>query len=131
MPKAIELLPCPFCGAEAQYRRFGAGNDWLMIECTNPYGACCSMSTTYTKESERILADKWNRRAKPMSDELRKAIDEMFEVVMCSQCKYSDFSKTIDYAYTCKNKLSPCRNRLVSCDFGCVYGQKKEEAEDV
>jgi hypothetical protein len=37
------------------------------------------MSADYTKESERILADKWNRRAKPVSDELRKAINEMFE----------------------------------------------------
>jgi hypothetical protein len=79
MSKAIELLPCPFCGAEANFRRFGAGNDLLMVECTNQYGACCRMSADYTKESERILADKWNRRAKPVSDELRKAINEMFE----------------------------------------------------
>lgn len=75
----IELLPCPFCGAEAQYRRFGIGNDCLAIECTNPYGACCSMSTVEGEETKRILSDKWNRRAKPMFDELRKAIDEMFE----------------------------------------------------
>jgi hypothetical protein len=79
MSKAIELLPCPFCGAEANFRRFGAENDLLMVECTNQYGACCRMSADYTKESERILADKWNRRAKPVSDELRKAINEMFE----------------------------------------------------
>jgi hypothetical protein len=79
MSKAIELLPCPFCGAEAQFRRFGVGNDLLMIECANPYGACCRMSIAYTTESERMLADRWNRRTKPMSDELRKAIDEIFE----------------------------------------------------
>jgi hypothetical protein len=51
-------------------------------------------------------------------------------VVICSECKYSDFSKTVDYAYTCKNRISPCRNRLVSCDFGCVYGQKREREND-
>jgi hypothetical protein len=79
MPKAIELLPCPFCGRKAQFRWFGVGDENILIECTNPYGACCSMSMAYTSESERILADKWNRRTKPMSDELRKAIDEMFE----------------------------------------------------
>lgn len=53
-----------------------------------------------------------------------------YGVVMCSKCKYSDFSKTVDYAYTCKNRISPCRNRLVSCDFGCVYGQKRKDEED-
>jgi hypothetical protein len=37
------------------------------------------MSVAYTTESERMLADRWNRRTKPMSDELRKAIDEIFE----------------------------------------------------
>jgi hypothetical protein len=32
-----------------------------------------------TEESERILAEKWNRRSvKPITGELRKAIDEMF-----------------------------------------------------
>ena len=75
----LELLPCPFCGAEAQFRRFGIGNDLLMVECANLYAICCSMSMAYTSESERLLADKWNRHAKIMSDELRKAIDEMFE----------------------------------------------------
>lgn len=79
MAKAIELLPCPFCGAEAQFRRFGVGDEDILVECTNSYGACCRMSMAYTSESERILTDKWNRRAKPMSDELRKAINEMFE----------------------------------------------------
>jgi hypothetical protein len=79
MTKSIELLPCPFCGADAQYRRFGADNENILIECTNQYGACCRMSMAYTSESEKILATKWNRRAKPMSDELKKAINEMFE----------------------------------------------------
>jgi hypothetical protein len=79
MMAEIKLLPCPFCGAEAQFRKFGAENDLLMVECTNPYGACCRMSIDYTKESEKILVDRWNRRVKPMSDELRKAIGEMFE----------------------------------------------------
>jgi hypothetical protein len=37
------------------------------------------MSIAYTTESERMLADRWNRRTKPVSDELRKAINEMFE----------------------------------------------------
>lgn len=30
----------------------------------------------------------------------------------------------IDYVYACKNRKSPCRNRLVGYDFGCVYGEK-------
>lgn len=46
------------------------------------------------------------------------------EIVYCDKCRHADFSKTIDYAYACKNRKSPCRNRLVGYDFGCVYGEK-------
>ena len=79
MVTEIKLLPCPFCGAEAQFRRFGVGDEDILVECTNSYGACCRMSMAYTPESEKILADKWNKRTKPMSDELKNAINEMFE----------------------------------------------------
>lgn len=27
MVTEIKLLPCPFCGAEAQFRRFGVGDE--------------------------------------------------------------------------------------------------------
>ncbi len=53
------------------------------------------------------------------------------EIVYCDKCRYLDFSKTVDYAYVCKNIKSPCRNRLVGSDFGCVYGEKKEIEADV
>lgn len=56
------LKNCPFCGAEAQYRKFGAGNDLLVIECNNPHGACCRMSTVDGEDAKRILTEKWNRR---------------------------------------------------------------------
>jgi uncharacterized protein (DUF2225 family) len=52
-------------------------------------------------------------------------------VVLCPKCKYACFSKTIEYAYVCKNKSSPCHNRTTASDFGCVYGQKKEIEADV
>ena len=48
------------------------------------------------------------------------------KMLKCSECKYSGFSKTVEYAYTCKNRISPCRNRLVYSDFFCAYWQKKE-----
>jgi len=57
-----ELRNCPFCGSKAQYRLFGESNDLLMIECDNPYGACCSMSTVAGEETKRILTEKWNHR---------------------------------------------------------------------
>ena len=52
------------------------------------------------------------------------------EIVYCPKCKYSDFSKTIEYAYTCKNRLSPCRNRIAAANFGCTYGERKESDND-
>jgi hypothetical protein len=52
-------------------------------------------------------------------------------VVLCPKCKYAGFSKTTAYAYVCKNRLSPCRDRTTMSDFGCVYGQKKEIEADV
>ena len=51
---------------------------------------------------------------------------ETVKTINCHECKYSVFSKTVEYAYTCKNRMSPCRNRLVYSDFYCAYGQKKE-----
>lgn len=44
--------------------------------------------------------------------------------ILCPECEYSKDS-TIPYAYNCKNKISPCRNRIVYADFGCTYGKKK------
>jgi hypothetical protein len=51
MVTEIKLLPCPFCGTEAQFRRFGVGDEDILVECTNSYGACCRMSMAYTPEA--------------------------------------------------------------------------------
>lgn len=48
--------------------------------------------------------------------------------VHCDKCKYAGFSKSVDYAYVCKNAKSPCHKRIVVSDFGCVYG--KEEGDE-
>lgn len=64
-------------------------------------------------------------------DEAAEAIEALqAEIVYCPKCKYSDFSKTIEYAYTCKNRLSPCRNRIAAANFGCTYGERKESDND-
>lgn len=59
-------------------------------------------------------------------DELIRAKADGRVVVLCPKCKYAALSKTIAYAYVCKNRLSPCRDRTTASDFGCVYKKRKE-----
>ena len=49
------------------------------------------------------------------------------EVVLCGQCGFSDLSMSVLCAYICKNPKSPCRNRVTFADFGCLYGERREE----
>lgn len=48
-------------------------------------------------------------------------------VTLCKDCVYVEVSKTVEYAYTCKNNLSPCRNRTVVYGDFCRYGVSKED----
>ena len=72
------LLPCPFCGGEAEsngYFNGGTGNSWEIVTCSK-----CGVSqptTKYYSMPQAIAA--WNRRAEPENkpltlDELRGMI---------------------------------------------------------
>lgn len=79
------------------------------------------------QENEQLRARVARMRAALILD-IKTTIP--YEIVYCPKCKYSDFSKTIEYAYTCKNRLSPCRNRIAAANFGCTYGERKESDND-
>lgn len=67
------------------------------------------------------------------NNDVQNALLELLEIkttshcnaVLCSNCKYAEFSKTIKYV--CKNRLSPCYHRRTTSDFGCVYGEMVSE----
>lgn len=50
-------------------------------------------------------------------------------VVHCGECISSVDSKSVSCAYKCTNKISPCYGRTTYSDFGCLYGERKDEAE--
>lgn len=74
----LKLLPCPFCGGEAEYykRYIGYGSsglgahDWFSVKCEK----CRTKSDEYKTEAEAIAA--WNRRAEP----------ESVSLVRCGEC---------------------------------------------
>ena len=44
----------------------------------------------------------------------------------CGECLHSVNSK-IPCAYKCNNRQSPCYGRITYADFGCLYGERKED----
>lgn len=54
----IELLPCPFCGKNADMiSEIFLGKLWYKVRCPG----CFAM--TYTEENPENAAHEWNRRA--------------------------------------------------------------------
>lgn len=58
-----DLLPCPFCGGDAQYgEAIEAGDSAYVVSCTSCQAS--SMVAFASKDDpRRVLADAWNRRA--------------------------------------------------------------------
>lgn len=72
----IKLLPCPFCGGEAQIvRAVHFGN------IKNFFATClvCGVETPRTSRTMAHAAEAWNRRTPNNST----------PVVLCKDCKYS------------------------------------------
>ena len=53
----VMLLPCPFCGCEAEVKRMGTNRVSMIIGCTN---CGCNLETGETWIDENI---NWNNRA--------------------------------------------------------------------
>jgi predicted RNA-binding Zn-ribbon protein involved in translation (DUF1610 family) len=58
---AITLLPCPFCGGEAEIERYGTGRYSTIYRCTE---CSCSLETGETFHHGR----DWNRRHTSKND---------------------------------------------------------------
>ena len=68
MADEIELKPCPFCGAKAEFLS-GYYNDLMSarVECTRCLASTYADSDTYYRKSieelETMVVENWNRRA--------------------------------------------------------------------
>lgn len=58
---AIILLPCPFCGGEAEIERYGTGRYSTIYRCTE---CSCSLETGETFHHGK----RWNDRFQPKND---------------------------------------------------------------
>ena len=79
-----DLLPCPFCGGEAEFSlgETGDGKEWHYIECTE----CEAMGPRVQYADHNIaikdaLAEAWNSRAIPAADARAEALKEAAEMI--------------------------------------------------
>ena len=56
---------------------------------------------------------------------LKELAEKWVDVVYCSECKFS-INSSLDFAYKCTNKNTPCYYRTVTADDFCAYGKIKE-----
>ena len=55
----IKLLPCPFCGGEAE---LNGRNGEYYVDCNLQYGNCACIPTTWGFETEEEAIEAWNTR---------------------------------------------------------------------
>lgn len=95
-----ELLPCPFCGGEAEMltaESMHGGNLYgVMCDC------CACRTDVYDTEAEAVAA--WNTRAE------RTCYSEYPDRWECSECGFLDAYTTADFINYCPN----CGAKVVS-----------------
>lgn len=75
----IKLLPCPFCGGEAKYKkhyREDIYHGYLPVMKCESCGAIASLTDSDIGNYEEILTRKWNTR-KPMQEIVEKLEEEI------------------------------------------------------
>lgn len=78
-----ELLPCPFCGGEAELKQYQSG-DWQVI-CYHADG-CIMLKSDIDNcywENVQTLARQWNSRAERTC---RSTTDDSAWCFVCSEC---------------------------------------------
>lgn len=70
------LLPCPFCGCEAEYKTYGQKGEWSFhrVKCT----ACDATHMNYQKSSDEVVR-RWNARRVDVSHLQLKATNAGFK----------------------------------------------------
>ncbi len=74
--KAIELLPCPFCGSSdvsivANGKAFGGMHSGEQVFTIGCYRCSASFPGMYEEHGRKCLAEKWNTRAKAKVEAIR------------------------------------------------------------
>ena len=65
-PKGGELLPCPFCGAAAEWEPWhGGAPTKVMVACSQQNTEACEVGPMVTGETYAAAVAAWNRRAPP------------------------------------------------------------------
>ena len=109
-----ELLPCPFCGGEAEMchvTQLWEPRDAYWVKCKN----CRISGTHHTTEAEAIAA--WNSRAERTCKWELEHSGTLYDKWRCSKCGYLFVEPRCDQGYT---DLEP--NYCPSC--GCkVVGE--------
>lgn len=77
-PANAELLPCPFCGGEAQ---FGEDKDFAAVTCTH-YGCQSAQIASSGPNRKAKAIMNWNTRASPRSDEVREAAQSLIKEIL-------------------------------------------------
>lgn len=62
MPKAIELLPCPFCGETATLYHTNDNNRSPYVQCDGAMRGCYAMIRPWRYKTVQEAIEAWNRR---------------------------------------------------------------------
>ena len=96
-----ELLPCPFCGGEAETFAgiiIGGKNENVIVECTN-----CGAKVFRIQEVEAIEA--WNNRIAETCENLKQHGYNYMECSACGETSYQG-DKPFNYCPNCGRKVS-------------------------
>ena len=113
--QAEALLPCPFCGSDAEHVHMAAGEE--IVRCTN----AVSCFQPWTAQPTYTYAQKeWNRRAP--AQQAVPWVQAMDEALVCA---HIDVASPGDDLVTAKSKL----NRLICHEIEVARHFEKERRE--
>lgn len=100
-----KLKKCPFCGGEAEMRRYGLNKKSMLYtpHCKNGY---CHGYAGRAYESKKLAISMWNTRTP--------------EIVRCGECIYWE-------PENCRNPNILMRDQQMTYDDFCSWGERREE----
>lgn len=101
-----ELLPCPFCGGEADIKKW-TSTPFAIVVCKTKDCPCSSFGTNcYNNEQEAIEA--WNTRTERTCKVLNEEVDDLYETVFTNlSCGhyYNGCKEFVNYCPRCGAKV--------------------------